>query len=147
MLKDLGVDISKNTKIERAALEVRVDASTGRGIAVGGRIRHFATPTLWAQELTQDGIVKITKIPGISNPADPGTKHFDGGSSRRALEKLKAGLESRCEQKCKKSRDPILKFSLLTMHAKLQKRKWSMNSTDHETSDAVKLKQLREQMV
>ena len=27
---------------------------------------------------------------------------------------VKEGLESRCEQKCKKSRDPILKFSLLT---------------------------------
>ena len=32
--KDLGVDISKNTKIDRAVLEVRVDASAGRGIAV-----------------------------------------------------------------------------------------------------------------
>ena len=33
MLKDLGVDISKNTRIARAVLEVRIDASAGRGIA------------------------------------------------------------------------------------------------------------------
>ena len=63
---------------------------------------------------------------------------------------VKEGLEARCEQKCKKSRDPILMFSLLTMHAKLtrsQKRKWSLNSVDHESSAAVKLKQLRDHMV
>ena len=34
MLKDLGVDVSKNTKIDKAVLEVRVDASAGRGMAV-----------------------------------------------------------------------------------------------------------------
>ena len=31
--------------------------------------------------------VKIPNIPGASNPADLGTKHLDGGSIRRALEK------------------------------------------------------------
>ena len=64
MLKDLGVDISKNTKFDQAVLEVRIVASAGRGIAVrrGARIiRHIATPTLWVQKLTQDGNVKITK--------------------------------------------------------------------------------------
>ena len=63
---------------------------------------------------------------------------------------VKEGLESLCEQKCKKSRDSILKFSLLTMHAKLtrsRKRKWILDSIDHESSDAVKLKQLRDPMV
>ena len=52
-----------------------------------GRIRHIRTPTLWAQTLTQDGKVKTTKIPGVSNPANLGTKHLDGGSIRRALER------------------------------------------------------------
>ena len=52
-LEDLGVDISKRTQIDKAVLEVRVDASAGR--------RHIATPTLWVEKLTQDGIVKITK--------------------------------------------------------------------------------------
>ena len=53
MLKDLGVDISKNTQSDNTVLEVRVDASAGRGKAVrreAGRIRHVATPTLRVQE-------------------------------------------------------------------------------------------------
>ena len=53
---------------------------------------------------------------------------------------LKVRLESRGEQKCKKSQDLILKFSLLTLHAKLtrsRKRKWSRNSVDHDSCDAV----------
>ena len=86
MLKDLGDDISKNTKIDKAVLEVRVDASSGRGMAVrrgAGRTHHIATPTLWVQKLTQHGTVKITEILGVSNPADLGTKHLDGGSIRR----------------------------------------------------------------
>ena len=90
MLKDLGVDISKNTIIVRAVLEVRVDATAGRGMTVrrgAGRIRHIATPNLRVQKLTQDGMVIISKIPGISNPGDLGTKHLDGGSIRRALER------------------------------------------------------------
>ena len=42
---------------------------------------------LRVQKLTQDGRVKISKIPGVSNPTDLGTKHFDGGSIRRVLER------------------------------------------------------------
>ena len=82
MLEDLGVDISQDTHIDKAVPEVRVDACAGRGIAVRrgpGRIRHIVTPTLWVQKLTQDGNVNSTKIPGISNPADLGTKHLGGG--------------------------------------------------------------------
>ena len=78
MLKDLGVGISKNTKIDKAALEVRVDASGGPGIAVrrgAGRIRHIASPTLSVQKLTQDDTVKITEILGIFNPEDLGKKY------------------------------------------------------------------------
>ena len=89
MLKDLGVDISKSTKTDKAVLEVGTDASAGRGKAVRrgvGSIRHIATPTLSVQKLTQEGKVNITKIPRVSNPADLGTKHLDGGSTRRALE-------------------------------------------------------------
>ena len=155
--KTWRVHISKNTMTDKAVLEVRVDASAGRGMAVrrgAGRIRHIATPALWVHQLTQDGMVKITKIPGISNLADLGTKHLDGGSIRRALKVIatfvKEGLESRCEQKCEKSQNLILKFSLLTIHVKLtrsRKRKWSRNSIYHESSDVVKLKQLRDQMV
>ena len=58
----------------------------------------------------------------------------------------KEGLESRCEQKCEKSPNLTLKFS----HAKStlsRKRKWIRNSIDYESSDAVKLKQLGDQIV
>ena len=34
MLEESGVDICKNTKVDKAALGVRVDASAGRGMAV-----------------------------------------------------------------------------------------------------------------
>ena len=86
MLKDLGVDISRNTKIDQAVFEVRIDASAGRGIAArrgAGIIRHIAAPTLWVQKLTQDGKVKLTNILGAPSPADLGTKHLDGGSIRK----------------------------------------------------------------
>ena len=94
MLKDLGVDIIKNTKIDKS--------STGDQ----------------SDEHWRDFIATF----------------------------VKEGLESSCEEECEKSRNPILRFSLLTMHGKLtlsRKRKWSWNSVDHESSDAVKLKQLR----
>ena len=107
MLTDLGVDINKNTKIDKAVLEVRIDASAGRGTAVrrGARkIRHFAAPTFRVQRLTQDGTLKITKIPGVSNRADLGTKDLHRGSMRRALERShcyfregKAGIALRAE--------------------------------------------------
>ena len=111
MLKDFGVDISENTQIDKAEVGVRIDASTGRGIAVrrgAGRIRHIATPTLRVQKLTQDGKEStLRKSPGVSNPPHLGTKHLDGGLIQRALERCHCyvrGLESRCGQKCGKSR-------------------------------------------
>ena len=104
MRKDLGVDISKNTKIDKAVLEVRVGASAGRGIAVrrgARRIRHIATPTLRVQKLTQDGIVKITKIPGESGTwqiLEPNTlteDQFDEHRRDVTATFAKEGLESR----------------------------------------------------
>ena len=109
MLKDLGVDISKNTQIDKAVLEVRVDASAGGGMTErrgAGRLRHIAIPTLWAQRLTQDGIINVTKIPGASNRADLGAKHLDGGSLCRQLERCRcctredrAGIALRAEER------------------------------------------------
>ena len=87
MLTDLRVDIRKNTKIVSAGLEVRVDASARQGTAVRRGAGHIVTPTLRVQKLTQAGIVIITKILGVSNLPDLGTKHLDGGSIRRALER------------------------------------------------------------
>ena len=57
-------------------------------------------------------------------------------------------LESHCEHKYKKSRNPILKFSLLTMNVKLtETERGPEQCIDHESTDAVKLKQLRDQIV
>ena len=41
MLKDQGVDISKNTYIDEAGLEVRIDASAGRDTAVQRGAKRF----------------------------------------------------------------------------------------------------------
>ena len=59
MLKDLGVDVSENSKIGKVILEVRLHESAARGIAArrgARRIRHIATSA-------QDVKVKITQYP------------------------------------------------------------------------------------
>ena len=154
MLKDLGVDISIITMIDKAVLEVRVDASAGRGIAVprgAGRIRHIATPTLWVENLTQDVIIKITMVPGASNP----TEHLDGRSIRRALERCqcyiregRAGIALRAEVREITISHPEIYSVLVRMKlTRSRKRNWSWISIDHEDSDAVRLEQLRDQMM
>ena len=78
MLRDLGVKLT-----EDATVEVKVDATAGRGVAMrrgAGRIRHIATPTLWVQKLVQDGKVEVSKIPGNTNQVDLGSKHLDAAS-------------------------------------------------------------------
>ena len=144
LLKDLGVDTSENTKIDKAVLEVRVDASAGQSMAVrrgAGWFRHIASKSRTSLE---------SRTRQISEPntltEDQSDEHWRGLIATF----VKEGLESHCEQRCKRSRNPILKFSLFTMHVKLtlsRKRKWSRNSIDHESSDAVKLTQLRDEMV
>jgi hypothetical protein len=46
------------------------------------------------QKLTQEGRVKITKVPGPENPADLGTKHLDGSSIQRCLEKCRCYIRA-----------------------------------------------------
>ena len=92
MLKDLGVDISINIQIDKAVLEVRIDASAGRGIAVrrgAGRSRHIATPTLWVQKLTQEYRTRRILEPNTLT-ADQFEEHSRGVTEE--------GLESRCGQ-------------------------------------------------
>ena len=67
------------------------------------------------QKLTQNGQIKITKILGVSNPADLGTKHIDGSSARKywrsaVVTFVKVGPELRCVQTRKNARDNLLKF-------------------------------------
>ena len=56
MLKDLGVDIRKNTKIGKAILEVRVGASVGRGMAVRRGVGWTRQ-----QDFDTSNITKLTK--------------------------------------------------------------------------------------
>ena len=87
MLRDLGVKLTGD-----ATVEVKVDATAGRGVAMrrgAGRIRHIATPTLWVQKMVQDGKVKVSKIPGNTNPADLGSKHLDAASIQKHLARCK----------------------------------------------------------
>ena len=87
MLRDLGVKLTGDTTVE-----VKVDATAGRGVAMrrgAGRIRHIATPTLWVQKMVQDGKVKVSKIPGNTNPADLGSKHLDAASIQKHLARCK----------------------------------------------------------
>ena len=81
-------------------------------------------------------IIKNTKI-DKSSTGDQSDEHWRDFIATF----VKEWLESSCEQECEKTRNPILRFSLLT------KRKCSWNSVDHESSDEVKLKQLRDHMV
>ena len=115
-----------------------------------GRIRHIATPTLSVHNHTQASSKSRKSLESRTNPADLRTEHFDEHWRDVIAAFVKEGLESHCEQKCKNSRSPIQKFSLLTMQVKWTlslKWKWSRNSIDLESSDAAKLKQLRDQMV
>ena len=101
MLRDLGVRTGNDAgeellprsdckKHEKPMVEVFVDATAGRGVAMrrgAGRIRHIATPTLWLQPFVGANIAKVTKIAGSENTADLGTKHLDQKSALRHLER------------------------------------------------------------
>ena len=108
-------------------------------------MRHIATLVV-KKKLTQDGIVRITEILGVSNPADLGPLHLDARSIRRALERCHCYIrEGRPGNALRSEMQEIM-----TKHAKStrsQKRKRSPNSIVHESSDAVPLKQLRDQML
>ena len=85
MLRDLGVDLgntmpTQGGRRDKPVIEVKVDASAGRGVAMrrgAGRIRHIATPTLWLQRYVSENIIAVTKQKGEDNIADLGTKHLD----------------------------------------------------------------------
>ena len=87
---------------------------------------------LWVQKLKYEGKVKITKIPGVPNPTNLGTKLLGGVSIRRPLERCHCYI---CEGRSGKA----LKSPL----TRSQKQKWSLNSIVGESSGAMKLKQLR----
>ena len=85
MLEDLGFNVSENSKIGQAVLEVRIDASAARGIAArrgAGRIRHDANTVGSKSHKT----AKSKTQNGAANPADLGTRHLDGSSIHQVLD-------------------------------------------------------------
>ena len=68
--RDLGIEMSG---------ELFTDASAALGIVARtgiGKVRRIRTQALWLQECRQERRLKLTKIPGLDNPADAGTKHM-----------------------------------------------------------------------
>ena len=87
MLKDLGVDIRKNTESDKAVLEVRTDASAGRGIAVQGKSLEYRTwQILEPNTLTED--------------------QFEEHSRGVTVTVVNQGLEQSCGQNCEKFARP-----------------------------------------
>ena len=60
-------------------LRLQADATGAIGIARrrgAGRVRHIETGTLWLQRHITAKTIDVTKIPGLQNWADLGTKHL-----------------------------------------------------------------------
>ena len=85
LVKGASLGIGLKTLMEDIGKEVLVilatDSTAGTGIAQRrgvGKVRHLATKTLWIQSAVARKLIKITRVPGVENPADLGTKHLDG---------------------------------------------------------------------
>ncbi|CAK0823033.1 unnamed protein product [Prorocentrum cordatum] len=79
LAKDMGVDLE---------IVLKCDASAGKGIAERrgvGRVRHLHTPLLWLQRAVQQKKLRVTKIAGLENISDIGTKHLDGPLIKKLL--------------------------------------------------------------
>ena len=86
LLEDWGFKVS---------IEIKSDATAAIGIVKRqglGRVRHLAVADLWVQQRAQEGILKLSKHPGLLNPADMMTKGVDGETLNRHM--LAIGLES-----------------------------------------------------
>ena len=79
--EDLGVRL-------KCVLGVDSSAALGMLKRTGlGKVRHIATPLLWAQAVVAEGRCQVQKEKGEANPADLGTKYLAGP---RTLELAKA---------------------------------------------------------
>ena len=71
----MAADVKWSTKLRLAG-----DATAASGIANrrgAGRVRHIETRTLWLQRHITERRITLEREPGVSNPADLGTKHLD----------------------------------------------------------------------
>ena len=70
VLQQQGVEVKakgQGDAIDSPSLEIRLDATAGRVIAIrrgAGRIRHVATPTLWLWRHQNDSIGEVTIVHG-----------------------------------------------------------------------------------
>ena len=65
ILQQQGVEVKASGGIDSPSLEIKLDATAGRAIAMrrgAGRIRHIATPTLWLQRPVINGEIKMTRV-------------------------------------------------------------------------------------
>ena len=72
---NMAADMKWSTKLRLAG-----DATAASGIANrrgAGRVRHIETRTLWLQRHITERRIISEREPGVSNPADLGTKHPD----------------------------------------------------------------------
>ena len=105
-------------------------------------MRHIATPPLRIQKLTEDGKVKITKktvlrTQSILERNNLMEVRFKNCWRSAGVTFVKIGPELRCVQKCKKSRDNILKFSFWTTKLTLKHHQNQTRSNIGEHIDAT----------
>ena len=77
------------------------DATACSGIAHRrgvGKIRHLEVRTLWLQRHITERKIKLEREPGVSNPADLGTKHLPRADLYKHLERLSYAVATgKCE--------------------------------------------------
>ena len=80
---NMANDMKWSTKLKLAG-----DATAASGIANrrgAGRVRHIETRTLWLQRHITERRIVLEREPGVSNPADLGTKHLDAGKVKEII--------------------------------------------------------------
>ncbi len=80
LVEELGGKVEM-TVIATDSSAAKAFAST-RGL---GRMRHLEVKDLWMQELARSGRLKVLKVRGDQNPADPLTKFMDRGTAAISL--------------------------------------------------------------
>ena len=82
MYQDLKADLGMN---------LHTDASGAKGIAQRrglGKLRHVEVHLLWLQHQVRNGVFKVFKIDGKSNPADLLTKHLNREDMKKHMRRL-----------------------------------------------------------
>ena len=70
---------------EEIIMDIHTDSSAAIGVCNRKGVRHLDTNLLWIQDKVKQGVLKINKVHGETNPADLCAKHLD---SSKMLEHL-----------------------------------------------------------